>query len=114
MIEEIDRRETESSSFAFETTLSGIMYARHIPRWRKQGYHVKLIFLSLLTVEIAIARVAARVKQGGHDIPENVVRRRYESGLKNFRELNKPLVDSWILYDNSGEAPRVIEQGQSP
>lgn len=75
MLREIDRRVAARESFAFETTLSGLNYARHIPRWRKAGYHVKLIFLGLPTAEIAIARVRARVIQGGHDIPEAVIRR---------------------------------------
>ncbi len=73
---------------------------------------MKLIFLSLQNPEIAIARVAARVKQGGHNVGSAVVRRRFESGLRNFQEIYKDLVDRWEWYDNSGDMPRLIlEEG---
>ena len=98
-------------SFAFETTLAGLNYARHIPRWRETGYHVKLIFLSLPTAELAIGRVKARVAQGGHDVPEEVIRRRFEAGLRNFQMVYHQLVDRWTLYDNVGEAPRLVKDG---
>ena len=77
-----------------------------IPVWRAVGYVVKLIFLSLHDVEIAIERVAARVTQGGHNIPEDVIRRRFAQGIKNF-ERYKTLVNSWQLYDNS-DIPAVL------
>ena len=108
MVEEIRRRVRAGRSFAFETTLSGVRYARLIPRWRALGYRVKLIFLSLASPELAVARVAARVRQGGHDVPEEVIRRRFDSRLRNFEHVYKPLVDSWVLYDNSGLAPRPV------
>ncbi|MBW3599931.1 MAG: AAA family ATPase [Planctomycetes bacterium] len=113
MLEEIDSRVRENRSFAFETTLSGRMYARRIPAWRRQGYRVKLICLRLDSVELAIHRVAARVAQGGHDIPEPVIRRRFEAGRRNFEQIYKSLVDAWAVYDNSGELPRLIETGGS-
>ncbi|MBM4036393.1 MAG: Zeta toxin family protein [Planctomycetes bacterium] len=112
MLEEIHRRVRRGESFAFETTLSSRMYARLIPAWRAAGYHVKLIFLSLPSVEVALARVAARVAQGGHDVPEGVVRRRFDAGLRQFNEVYRPLVNSWALYDNSGPAPRPIAAGE--
>src|SRR5215218_3075938 len=86
MLSEIQRRTRKGESFAFETTLSGHVYARLIPRWRVDGYNVQLIFLSLLNPEMAIARVAARVKQGGHNVARTIVRRRFESGQHNFHE----------------------------
>jgi predicted ABC-type ATPase len=98
-------------SFAFETTLAGRNYARSIPRWRAHGYRVTLYFLSLPTVEIALSRVAERVRQGGHDVPEEVVRRRFASGLENFEILYKPIVDKWLLYDNSGPEPVLLDCG---
>lgn len=109
MLEEIASRVAQGRGFAFETTLSGLNYARHIPHWKHNGYHVKLLFLSLPNVDIAIARVRARVVQGGHSISEPVIRRRFDSGLRNFREVYKPLVDDWTHYDNSGAAPVLIE-----
>ncbi len=114
MLAEIKLRARAGSSFAFETTLSGRHYARLIPLWRAAGYHVKLIFLNLPTPDLAVARVAARVAQGGHNVPESVIRRRFESGLKNFRELYSPLVSSWEWYDNSGITPRLISAGGNP
>jgi len=72
---------------------------------------VKLIYLSLSSVTLAIARVAARVAQGGHAVPENVIRRRFKTGWRNFNQVYKPLVDHWVLYDNSGETPQLIEEG---
>ena len=111
MLEEIESRVRERRSFAFETTLSGRMYARRIPEWRDLGYRVKLIYLHLESVELAVLRVAGRVAQGGHDIPEDVIRRRFEAGRKNFDRIYKPLVDAWAVYDNSGETPKLIETG---
>ena len=87
MVTEIRSRVRKGSSFAFETTLSGHGYAQMIPRWRTAGYYVKLIFLNLATSDLAIARVAARVAQGGHNVPEDVIRRRFERSLRNFRDL---------------------------
>ena len=112
MLSEIARRVAARESFAFETTLSGRNYARHIARWRKAGYHVKLIFLSLPAVEIALARVRSRVAQGGHDIPEHVIRRRFDAGLRNFESVYQQLVDNWALYDSSPDAPRLIAKGR--
>ncbi len=105
MLEEIRRRVRAGDSFAFETTLAGRNYAQMIPRWRRAGYHVKLIFLGLPSADLAIARVAARVAQGGHDVPEAVVRRRFEAGLRNFQGIYPDLVDRWIWYDNTGPEP---------
>jgi len=108
MLQEIKRRVEAGESFAFETTLAGLNYARLIPRWRAAEYHVKLIFLSLPTADVAIARVAARVAQGGHNIPEEVIRRRFDAGMRNFEHLYQKLVDTWALYDNSESMPRLI------
>lgn len=92
-------------SFAFETTLAGRNYARLIPRWRAAGYCVKLIFLRLPTADLAVRRVSARVAQGGHDVSEDVIRRRFDAGLRNFQNVYQRLVNTWIIYDNSGPAP---------
>jgi len=114
MLSEIERRVRKGESFAFETTLSGHAYARVIPAWRNAGYRVKLIFLSLPNPELAIARVAARVAQGGHHVANAVVRRRFQSGLRNFQDVYMKLVDKWEWYDNAGDTPRLIsEEGSS-
>lgn len=102
------------NSFAFESTLSGRNYVRHIPRWRKLGYHVKIVFLSLPSPRLAIARVKARVVEGGHHVPAPVIRRRFKAGLQNFLRIYSQLVNAWVLYDNSGPELRVIAQKETP
>lgn len=114
MIEEMRRLVRANESFAFETTLSGRNYAALIPKWRKAGYHVKLIFLSLPSPELALARVNARVAQGGHDVPELVVRRRFDSGVRNFHSIYQGLVDAWVMYDSSGVEPVPVASGGTP
>lgn len=114
MLEEIHRHVGHGASFAFETTLAGRGCARLIPRWRELGYRVELFFLSLPDADAAVARVAERVRQGGHDIPEAIIRRRYDSGSSNLRRVYAPLVNSWVLYDNSGEAPALLDWGENP
>lgn len=113
MLTQIEQFVQRSESFAFETTLSGLTYARQIRKWREAGYYVKLIFLSLPTVELALARIRMRVSQGGHDVPEEIVHRRFTAGLENFRNIYQKLANLWILYDNSGNQPRPIEMGEN-
>ena len=113
MLSMIDDQVRQGKSFAFETTLSGRGYARSIPRWKERGYTVKLLFLRLRTPELAIARVRQRVKEGGHDVPEPVILRRFEAGWNNFETIYKNLVDEWAVYDNSGNRPHVIAEGKS-
>jgi predicted ABC-type ATPase len=109
MLRELNRHFALRNSFAFETTLSGRGYLRLIRQWQAAGYRVKLIFLKLASAEEAIARVAHRVKQGGHNIPEPVIRRRFAAGFDNFESLFAPNVDAWALYDNSGTEPMLLD-----
>ena len=109
MLRSIAEHAARRESFAFETTLSGLGYARQIPIWRDAGYRVGLFFLSLPDPEAAVARVRQRVEQGGHDIPEPVIRRRFASGLRLFDTVYKALVDDWTLYDNAGDAPILLD-----
>jgi predicted ABC-type ATPase len=111
MLKEIESHVRRRESFAFETTLSGRRYSALIPEWQRIGYEVVLIFLRLPKVEIAVERVKERVRQGGHDVLEEVIRRRYEAGWGNFRHLYKRLVDHWFLYDNAGRVPVLLEKG---
>lgn len=95
--------------FAFETTLAGRGHARWLGDLRAAGYRAHLIFLSLPDPDLAVARVAERVRQGGHHVPEDVVRRRFAAGLTNLLSLYSGLVDSWQVYDNADLAgPRLI------
>jgi predicted ABC-type ATPase len=112
MLETIADYARRGVSFSLETTLSGLTYAQMIPAWRASGYTVKLIFLSLPDADMAIERVSIRVRQGGHNIPVDVIRRRFSHGLTNF-ERYKLLVDSWQLYDNSDTPATLINEGQS-
>jgi predicted ABC-type ATPase len=111
MLSEIQRRVRKGESFAFETTLSGHVYARMIPEWRNRGYRVRLIFLGLPDSKMAISRVKMRVAQGGHNVSSAVVRRRFDAGLRNFQDIYIHLVDNWEWYDNSGTTPQLISAG---
>lgn len=88
-------------SFAFQTTLASRSFAPWLKKLRADGFEVHLAFLSLPNPEMAIARVAERVREGGHDVPEDVVRRRFASGLSNFFTLHQGVADTWQLFDNS-------------
>lgn len=112
MLQEMADCVAHQHAFAFETTLSGLAYLRHIEQWQTQGYRVSLYFLSLPTAELAIEWVALRVRQGGHHIPEDVIRRRYIAGRKNFDHHYRHAVDKWALYDNAGNKPLLIERGE--
>jgi len=114
MLEEIHACARRGESFAFETTLSGLGYMHLIWKWQKMGYRVYLYFLSLDSVDIAIARVAERVQQGGHDIPEDIICRHYEVGLRNFDAFYRKSSDAWVMYDNSVESPCFLEFGENP
>ena len=111
MIETIHRYAARGESFAFETTLSGRGYIRWIPIWQRRGYHVKLVFLRLPTLETAVARVRQRVSEGGHDVPEAVIRRRFRAGWSNFELVYRDLVDEWVIYDSSGNSPVLLAEG---
>ena len=93
------------------STLSGLSYARMIPPWRQAGDVVKLFFLSLPDSEMALTRVASRVSQGGHHVPEAVVRRRFAAGIEHFHSRYKSLVDFWQLYGNASTPPVLIAEG---
>ncbi|MEO6718657.1 MAG: AAA family ATPase [Novosphingobium sp.] len=114
MLEEITLCAARDDSFAFETTLSGVGWLSHIRQWREQGYRASLYFLSLPNAEAAIERVALRVKQGGHDIPEPVIRRRFASEQANFKRHYKLAVSDWMLYDSSGSEPVLLEWSENP
>ncbi len=87
--------------FAFETTLSTRSFVPRLQEMRENGYEFSLFFLWLVSSELAVLRVAERVRRGGHNIPIEVIERRYEKGLQNFFRLYQPIADSWYFYDNS-------------
>ncbi len=98
--------------FAFETTLSGRSYLAAFRRFKGQGYQIHLFYLWLPDVRLAIQRVRDRVRQGGHDVPEADIRRRFNRGLKNLFGEYLPLLDAWTLIDNSRSRPFVIAYGR--
>ena len=113
MLNMIDDYVSRGRSFAFETTLSGRGYARMIPRWQEQGYRVRLYFLTLPSAEVAVNRVRQRVAEGGHHVPEEVIRRRLDAGRRNFDIIYRELVDEWSLYDGSGDVPIRLAHGSN-
>ena len=112
MLNRLKQLAAERSDFAFETTLASRSFATWIEDLRKQGYLCHLLFLWLPSVEQAVARVEERVRMGGHDVPEETIRRRYKAGVRNFFELYRPISDTWRMYDNVGASlPRLIASG---
>jgi predicted ABC-type ATPase len=91
-------------SFAFESTLSSRTFALFLSKLKKRGYHVDLCYVWLNSVEVALQRVALRVRMGGHHIPPDVLARRYERSVQNFRNMYLPLADKWSVFDNSESA----------
>ena len=83
-------------------------------RWRALGYHVSLYFLQLPTAEMAIDRVGIRVSQGGHNIPDDVIRRRFAAGLTQFEKTYKPIVNAWFLFNNQHRPPTLLSEGVNP
>ena len=111
MIERVIHLLKAGETFAFETTLSTRSYVKLIQQAQKRGYFVTLLFFALATPEQAVQRVAKRVSQGGHNIPTDVVYRRFEGGLSNLFNLYMPIVDYWALYDNSNIPTQHIASG---
>ena len=96
--------------FAFETTLSGLNYLRFLRECQKLNYNINLIYFWLKSPQLALARVKQRVASGGHNIPEDVIIRRYYRGQKNLIESYLPLCDTWIIYDNSNLTTQLIAE----
>ena len=101
----------ERKSFAFESTLASKGFAAYVKRAREAGFHINISYYWLKSPEQSAQRVARRVTEGGHNIPLEVIQRRYLRGLRNFLTLYSPLADSWSLFDNSGNAPVVVAEG---
>ncbi len=102
-----------NKSFAFETTASGKNYVKHLEEARKKNYEISLMFLWLPSPEFAIKRVAERVKQGGHNIPEKTIKNRYFLGIKNLFNHYLILADTVIILDNSSESQKIIARKNS-
>ncbi len=109
-VAEIERLAVAEADFAFETTLSGRTRLARLRRWRDAGYRLEMIFLKLSSPAVALRRIAARVRQGGHDVPRADVVRRFARGWMNFQSDYRLLMHAWAVYDNSGAAPRLLER----
>lgn len=114
MLGEIRSLVNKRVSFAFETTLSGRSYMVLLRQLKSKGYKIHVFFLWVKTVDLALSRVKERVSRGGHDVPEPVIRRRFDRSMRNFLGHYRQLADTWILFDNSARKPTVIasEEGQ--
>lgn len=113
MLERINTFMDAGATFAFETTLARKSYVNLIRRAHQLGYHVNLIFLALKSTELAIQHVSTRVAEGGHHIPTKVIVRRFEHGRHNFFQRYVPVVDPWMLVDNSSDPFRLIAHGDA-
>ena len=97
--------------FAFETTLATKIYVQFIREAHAKGYIVTLVYFWLNSPELAIERVKNRVSFGGHDIPEETIRRRYKSGIENLSKLYVPICDYWMIIDNSDSPFQIVAEG---
>ena len=106
---ELDRLAKAKVDFAFESTLSGLGYVGRLKKWKAAGYRLEMVFLRLRSPQLALRRIAVRVKQGGHDVSYADVLRRFTRGWRNFEARYKPLADVWAVYDNSADRPQLLE-----
>ena len=112
MLQRIDDLIARGQDFAFETTLSSKSYIQTIKKAQAQNYHVTLLYFWLNSPQLAIERVQKRVAAGGHNVPDDVVIRRYKRGLSNFLNLYVPICDYWLMVDNSVKLPEIIAKGK--
>ena len=110
MLNRIDELLHKEVDFAFETTLSAKSYISIVKKAQSQGYFVTLIFFWLNSIELAKQRVRIRVNEGGHNIPEDVIERRYIRGIKNFFNIYLEKCDNVMLFDNSNRLPILIAE----
>ena len=101
MLNRLHELAAQRKDFAFESPLAARSYVRRVERLRRVGYNFQLMFLWLRSADLAVQRVRERVRAGGHEVAEDVIRRRYVAGLRNFWTLYQPLADAWSLHDNS-------------
>ena len=108
---ELIRLAIARKDFAFESTLSRQTYLRLLKRWKASRYRIELVFLSLPSVEWVLQCMAVRVRPGVHGVPRAYVVRRFNRSWRNFQPIYRELAETWPIYDNAGEAPRLLEEG---
>lgn len=112
MLKRLKTLATQKSNFAFETTLSSRSFAQWIKKEKAKGYHFTLLYFWLFNPDLAVERVAERVRLGGHTVPEETIRRRYVKSIKNFFTLYQPIADNWVIFDNSeNNNPTTVAEG---
>jgi len=110
VLKEIEELSAKGVSFAFETTLSGKTYLSLLNKLKDRGYRIHIFFLWIPNSNLALERIKGRVESGGHDVPAVDVRRRFHRSIENFFKVYRPLVDAWMLFDNSGEKHNLVAQ----
>ena len=110
MLKRLDELLSNGENFAFETTLATKSYKNKVKVAKENGFKVILLFFWLRNVELAIERVKIRVKEGGHNIPEDVIRRRYVNGIKNLFGIYIQIVDEAMIFDNSIDEYEMIAE----
>lgn len=108
VLEQIATFAAKGFDFGFETTLAGKTYYKLLEKLKRQGYRLHLFFLWIPGPELAIVRIQDRVAEGGHDVPSADIRRRFKRSLENFVRLYQPILDSWMLFNNTGSIPQLI------
>ena len=111
MLERIDFLMQTNQSFAIETTLATKSYKNKLLKAIENGYQIKLLFFWLPSYEMAIDRVAIRVSEGGHNIPKDIIKRRYFRGIENLFNIYLPLAHDWAVFENSNKHPKIIAKG---
>ena len=111
VLRELSRLVEARTEFAFESTLSGLHYAKRLEDWKGRGYLIEIVYIRLASPQLALSRIASRVRQGGHDVPRTDVIRRFKRGWTNFLNVYRPLADHWAVYENSESKPRLLERG---
>ena len=109
-LSELDRLAEGKNDFAFESTLSGLTYVNRLTRWKMTGYRLEIVYLRISSPRLALRRIAARVKQGGHNVPRRDVLRRFARSWQNFDRRYRLLADAWSVYDNSGRTAKLLER----
>lgn len=110
VLEQIEEYSSQFVDFAFETTLSGKSYAIQIKKLKEVGYRVHMFFLWVPSPNLSISRIKERVLEGGHHVPSEDVKRRFKRSIVNFFDLYEPLLDSWMMFDNSQVSPQLIAE----
>jgi predicted ABC-type ATPase len=113
LLSDIKSKIQRGESFCFESTLSGLTYARILDAAKKQGYSIQIYFIGLKLISLNLSRIKKRVEQGGHHIPTKVVKRRHLRCYENFWKIYKVISDDWSILDNSGKRPRLIHNKKS-